>query len=98
VLAAAEAAQRTEEPRRGDRSDGGQRQRQGRGGRSQGRPAKGGGKQAHGQRGKHRQKYAGDKAAPSGNSRSRPEQGIGGVGFMNKPRSGGMQRGSAYRD
>ena len=62
------------------------------------RSAKGGNRTGNGpsKNGKRRQKYDEAKSAKGGsNSRSRPEQGIGGVGFMSRPRGGGMAQGSA---
>jgi superfamily II DNA/RNA helicase len=62
-------------------------------------------RQAEGQKknGRRRQRY-GEKPANGGersnherNAHSRPEQGIGGIGFMNRPRRPGMQQGSATR-
>ncbi|MEX0853877.1 MAG: DEAD/DEAH box helicase [Bauldia sp.] len=45
---------------------------------------------------KRRQKYE-QPRGEAGSARSRPDQGIGGIGFMNKPRRPGMQQGSASR-
>ena len=47
-------------------------------------------------RGRGRQKYGEKRAGGgAGNPQSRPEAGIGGVGFMSRPRRPGMQQGSA---
>ena len=45
---------------------------------------------------KRRQKYE-QPRVEAGGARSRPDQGIAGVGFMNRPRRPGMQQGSASR-
>jgi superfamily II DNA/RNA helicase len=74
--------------RRGQQRPRGERQEQNRSPRFADGPPK--------KRGRGRQKY-GEKRTGGGNgsAQSRPEAGIGGVGFMNRPRKPGMQQGSA---
>ncbi len=48
-------------------------------------------------RGARRQKYGEGRPTETSSARSRPEAGIAGVGFMNRPRRPGMQQGSASR-
>jgi superfamily II DNA/RNA helicase len=65
-------------------------------GKNRGQGAQGQHGRPNGGRGQN-DRHGGDQRRPQPSPRGNPGEGIGGVGFMNKPRRPGMQQGSASR-